>query len=103
MSVQNGEKNGEKTPHILNTSANLFGICAVLVTGARLTNYSLDSFFDEILLGAAFIFLASCFLSYLSIRSTRDSRWYEHLADYCFLLGLTLLFVSLAMLSLTVV
>ena len=93
----------DRTPHILGTSANLLGFCAVLVTGLRFTNLHLTTLLDEILVVTSFFFLISCILSYLSIRSRTDltTSRFENLADYFFLVGLSILFVSMVLLSLT--
>lgn len=88
-----------KTPHILGTASNLFGISAVLITGIHLSNLSVTSFFDEVVLASAFMFFASCVLSYLSIRNDRDSERYEQWADYIFLSGLFVMFIALLLLT----
>ena len=87
-------------PHILSTSANLMGICFVIITGLRITNRAAKTCADEICLGAAFCFLVSCFFSYLSLRSTKETKLpWEVWADYGFLAGITGLFVAVCILT----
>ena len=83
-----------KQPHILNASSNLLGICFVLITGLKLSKASDNTFADEISLLAGFCLLSSCVLSYISLRTHRQTTRYEGLADYLFLTGLLTLFVA---------
>lgn len=89
-----------RNPYILTTSSNLLGICIVLITGIHFSNMQNRTIVDEIALFAAFIFLGSCILSYLSIRDARDTVLLEHIADYLFLLGIGILFIAMAVLTL---
>lgn len=86
--------NEGKQPHILNASSNLLGICFVLITGLKLSKASDNTFADEISLLAALCLLASCTLSYIAMRGTKNSQRCETIADYCFLIGLFSLFVA---------
>ncbi|HEU0117532.1 MAG TPA: hypothetical protein VFR09_02760 [Alphaproteobacteria bacterium] len=83
-----------KQPHILNASSNLLGICFVLVTGLKLTRMSADTWADEISLVSSVFLLASCVLSYISIRNEKHTLRYEKAADYSFLTGILLLFAA---------
>lgn len=81
-------------PHILNTSATLLGLCFVVLTSLKVNNFNEESIIDELTSFAIIMFLASCLLSYLSIRSTNASvEKFEKIADIVFLSGLFLLFV----------
>ena len=83
-----------KQPHILNASSNLLGISFVLVTGLKLTKMSDTTWADEISIVSGIFLLASCVLSYISMRSEKHSLRYEKTADYSFLAGIFLLFVA---------
>lgn len=79
--------------HILPTSANLLGFCFVLLSYIQLSNLTDRTLLDESLGVLVFLFLISCILSYISMRSVRKSELYERIADIIFLLGLVLLIV----------
>ena len=81
--------------HILGASANLLGICFVLITGLRISNLSVKTYADEICLLASFLFLSSCLFSYLSIRRENSPYDFENLADRCFMIGIFSLFAAI--------
>lgn len=83
-----------KQPHILNASSNLLGICFVLITGLKLTKASDNTLADEISLLAGICLLASCVISYVSLRTEKHPQRYEIIADYFFLTGLFALAVA---------
>lgn len=89
--------NDGKQPHILNASSNLLGICFILITGLKLTKASANTLADEISIFSSLCFLASCILSYLSIRTPKDTVRRERWADYLFLIGLSTLFFAVLM------
>jgi hypothetical protein len=78
-------KDNHKSPHILNASSNLSQKTAI----------------DEITTAAIVVFMSSCILSFLSIRG--DIRKYENIANYLFLAGLFILFVTTILFSLNVI
>jgi hypothetical protein len=81
-----------KASHILNTSANLLGLCFVVLTSLKLQNVGEKTLIDELTAVAILIFMASCILSFLSIRSPTDrSERYEIIADKIFISGLLML------------
>jgi len=83
------------SPHILNTSANLLGICFVLLTSIQVMNFTEKTVIDSVLAFAIFMFMTSCLLSFLSMRSKNvPARKYELYADYIFLSGLSSLFIT---------
>jgi hypothetical protein len=85
----------EKSPHILNTSANLLGICFIVLTSFKVLGKSDESVIDEITLAALILFMSSCLFSFLSIRSNSErSLKYEKIADIIFLSGLSVLFIT---------
>ncbi|PQJ09724.1 hypothetical protein CJD36_017495 [Flavipsychrobacter stenotrophus] len=84
-----------KSQHILNTSSNLFGFCFVVFISLRALKISERSIIDECTALSMFLFISSCLLSFLSIRSkTNRSAFYERIADYVFLTGLLTLFIT---------
>jgi len=83
-----------KQPHILNASSNLIGICFVIIAGLKITKLADQTFVDEVCLVAAFGFLCSCVLSYISMRVDDQHGRYEIVADYLFLVSLVVLVFS---------
>ena len=57
-----------KAPHILNTSANLLGICFLILTSIQVLNVAAKTIIDSIIAIAILFFTASCFLSFISMR-----------------------------------
>jgi phosphatidylglycerophosphate synthase len=93
-------KNNEKSPHILNASSNLLGICFIVLTSLKLLNQTSKTIIDEITLAAIIFFMASCILSFLSIRSKSNfGETLEKIADYLFITGLLSLFVTTLLFS----
>ncbi len=78
--------------HILPASANLLGICFLILTLKKLWKTSgVVRFVDKLDAVAILIFLAASFLSYASMRVARRGDVYEKAADIVFLAGLLLL------------
>jgi hypothetical protein len=89
MSDQNN-----KSPHILNTSATLLGLCFVVLTSLKVNSLQEKSIIDELTAMAVFMFMTSCVLSFLSMRSNgRTGIRFERIADLIFLTGLFFLFI----------
>jgi len=84
----------ETQPHILNAASNLLGICFVLITGLKVSGAGNTTRLDEIAIFTAMLFVASCLLSYASIRTSKQTLLLERLADICFLLGLCCLSIA---------
>jgi uncharacterized membrane protein SirB2 len=83
-----------KSPHILNTSATLMGLCFIVLTSLNINSMMEKTIIDELTALAIFIFMVSCILSFLSIRSKRiKSVRFENIADLIFITGLLCLFV----------
>ena len=90
-----------KSSHILNASSNLLGICFIVLTSLKILNISAKTIIDEITLLSIILFMASCILSFLSIRDKEGkSELYESIADIIFLAGLSLLFITSILFSL---
>ncbi|RZK15788.1 MAG: hypothetical protein EOO86_15885 [Pedobacter sp.] len=84
-----------RSPHILSTSANLLGICFIVLTSLKKLNLVDDSLIDEFAVVAVVLFMTSCILSFISMRRERnESQKLEKIADFVFLSGLIVLFVA---------
>jgi hypothetical protein len=84
-----------KSPHILNTSATLMGLCFVVLTSISINKLAEKSMIDELTAMAILMFMISCVLSFLSMRSTKKSGIrFEQIADLIFLGGLFFLFAT---------
>ena len=98
------EEEKEKSPHILNASSNLLGICFVVLTSLKLLNISGKTIIDEFTTVATVMFMASCILSFLSIRGLiKRSSKLENVADIYFLAGLSLLFITTLLFSFNII
>ncbi|KAA2240695.1 hypothetical protein F0L74_31620 [Chitinophaga agrisoli] len=98
--------NGSKSPHILNTSTNLLGFCLIVLTSIKVMHFNNSTLIDDSTGIASLLLMASCFLSFLSMRSNdaRRSERLENVADYVFLIALicvsvTIVFVSFNLIS----
>ena len=81
------------SPHILNTSSNLLGICFIVLTSLRLLKLQGETVIDEFTTAAMILFMISSILSFLAIRSRSNlGERFENIADICFLVGLICLF-----------
>lgn len=89
----------EKQPQILAASSALLGISFVLITGLKLSNAAENTLADEISLFSAACFFGGCLVSYLAIRTEKEAKRIEMIADYMFLTGLITLFVAMAAFS----
>ena len=83
-----------KSQHILNTSSNLLGFCLIVLTSLKISKLSEVSKIDELTGLACILLIASCLLSFLSIRTARPKLnvRYEIFADYIFIVALLLVF-----------
>ena len=79
--------NKNYTPYIINASANLLGICFVIITGLKLSGVALYTLADEVAMFASIGYMSSLILSYLSIRTKKDTTRYERIADIIFILA----------------
>ncbi len=87
--------NNERSPHILNASSNLLGICFVVLTSLKFLDLASRSVIDELVAVAIVFFMTSCILSFLSIRgSIKAGSRYERVADVMFIGGLIILFAT---------
>ncbi len=95
--------NDNKSTHILNASANLFGLCFIVFTSLKVLNLSASTIIDEFTAVSMFMFMISCATSFLSIRSSSPKgRIYESIADYVFMTGMGTLFLTILLIVLKV-
>ncbi|MGC8750871.1 hypothetical protein [Hydrotalea sp.] len=96
--------NREKSPHILNASSNLLGICFILLASLKVMKIAEKTFIDEVTTMAIILFMCSCILSFISIRTNNSrSHFYENMADIIFMMGLSLLFITTLLYSFNVI
>jgi hypothetical protein len=95
-----------KSPHILNTSSNLLGFCLIVLTSIKVAGFNHVTIIDDCTGVAALLLMASCLLSFLSLRSANPQRSekIEVVADYIFLsalifISITIVFVSFNLLK----
>jgi hypothetical protein len=78
--------------HILPTSANLLGLCFVIISFIKFwTKGGVETIIDDLVGVAVILFLFSSILSYTSMRSKRKAELFEKIADIIFLVGLVFL------------
>lgn len=89
-------EDNNKSPHILNTSTNLLGICFVVLTSLKVFKLSEATVIDEFTLALLLLLTCSCILSFLAIRSSNKQRsaLFESIADYIFLAALGVLLIT---------
>lgn len=85
-----------RTSHILNTSANLLGICFLVLTTIKKMKLTEGSLIDECAALAIFIFMASCIISFIAMKrgDLKEVKRLENIADIIFLTGLFVLFIA---------
>lgn len=90
------DKNGNnKSPHILNTSSNLLGICFIVLTSLHVLKVAQTTLVDEFTIASIILFMTASLLSFLSLRSKTDKgERFENIADIFFLTGLICMFVT---------
>lgn len=98
------EEKENRSPHILNTSANLMGFCFIVLTSVKISKLNESSFIDEGAALAIIVFMSSCILSFLAMRSTTvRSKKMESLADLLFLFGLIVLFITTMLIAFNII
>ena len=98
------EENSNKSPHILTTSANLLGFCFIVLTSVKISKLEESSFIDEGAALAIIVFMTSCILSFLAMRSTTiRSKKMEQIADLLFLFGLIVLFITTMLIAFNII
>lgn len=94
----------DNAPHILNTSANLLGICFLILTSIQVIYVNEKTIIDTIVSFTIFLFMLSCLFSFLSMRKKAASgAKFELIADYIFLGGLFALFITTILLAFNII
>jgi len=89
------EPQNQKSPHILNASSSLLGLCFVVLTSLKLLKMSHVTFIDEMTTATTVLFMASCIFSFMEIRgSSPKAKVWENVADILFLGGLGMLLLT---------
>ena len=99
--MKDNNQENSRSPHILNASSNLLGLCFVVLTSLKVLKFSQTTLIDELTIVATILFMVSCILSFLSIRGS--IKRYENIADFAFLLGLSILFLTTILFSLNII
>lgn len=98
------EEKENRSPHILNTSANLLGFCFIVLTSVKISKLEESSFIDEGAALAILVFMSSCLLSFLAMRNTtKNASKFEHLADLLFLFGLIILSITTLLIAFNII
>lgn len=93
-----------RSPHILNTSANLLGLCFIVLTSIKVSKMEDVTLIDETTALAILLFMTSCILSFISMgKSMGKSQRLEKVADIIFLSGLVVLFLTTMMITFNVI
>jgi hypothetical protein len=95
------DSNGGVANHILPTSATMTGVCVTVISIVRLTAATrhVGTIVDTVFALNGLVFLASCFLSYISMRPHPLSATFEKYADIFFMIGLFMMVIGGFMLS----
>ena len=90
-----------KSPHILSTSSNLLGFCLIVMTSLKISDHAEATVLDELTGIASVLLMASCILSFLSMRTIQAHRAerLERTADVVFLTGLSLVFIAILLIA----
>ena len=94
----------DKSPHILNTSATLLGLCFVVLTSHNILTMKGATYIDELTALAILMFITSCVLSFISMRrSSSISKQFENIADIVFFIGLFFLFTTTILITFDII
>ncbi len=90
-----------KSPHILNTSANLLGFCLIIITSIKVSRFGSATIIDNVTGIAAICLMLSCVLSFLSMKfkSRSKAEKFENVADIVFLSALLCLSATIILVS----
>jgi hypothetical protein len=91
--------------YILNTSSNLLGFCLVVLTSLKVTKINETTYIDELTGIACILLVTSSFLSFLSLRSTKQKQIdiYERISDNFFIVGLVFVFLITFMIAFSMI
>lgn len=98
------KERNSNSQHILNTSANLLGLCFIVLTSRNILAMKAATYIDELTAFAILFFMSSCILSFLSMRNTNGvGHRYEKYADVLFFIGLSSLSVTAILVTFNVI
>jgi len=90
-----GNHHDAPSRHILPTSATMAGVCMTMVGLVKIIEGTAGpSHIDQAFAVVGLVFLASAFVSYLSIRARGSRDWLESIADGVFMVGLVLMVLA---------
>ncbi len=92
MSIKDLKQNNEMKQidhHIFNGSIAMLAVSITVVSLFRVTKTGVETYADEVMGIAAVVFMASAFLSYMSLRKNNQVLL-ERIADILFFIGLVL-------------
>ncbi len=91
--------------HILPTSANLLGLCFILINFLKLwkMDKKLDMIIDKFVGVSIVVFLIASVLSYMSMRARKNAVFYERVADIVFLVGLFFITIISVMITFEII
>lgn len=92
------EQQPGRSPHILNASSNLLGICFIVLTSLKFFGRTEQTLLDEISFVAIILFMGSCVCSFMSMKAKKSNNL-EKIADFIFMAGLLVLFVTAVLFS----
>ena len=103
MTDQRNTLEDDISVHIFTASAAMVGVCVTVIGLFRISNRmkGISTIGDDVLALDAFLFLLSCILAYLALRTRRQQRRYrlEIFADRIFLAGLSVMVIICALLA----
>ncbi len=94
----------EATSHILQSAANLIGVCLIIITGLRVSGVANSTILDEVAAVSSVLLSISIIYSYISMRhdASRVAR-YRDIADYSFMAGITLLVITVVSMAFNII
>ena len=93
-----------KSPHILNASSNLLGLCFIVLTSLRLLKVEDRTAMSILATVAITLFMTSTLLSFLSLkRESIFSKRMEKIADYVFIAGTLFLYAITLLIALNLI
>ena len=90
MKIQTENNSKEIAHYVFSGSTTMIGVCITVISLFRIMKLGKETYADEILGIDTFLFILSCFLSYLTLRNEKNKRL-ERIADFLFFAGLSIL------------
>ena len=92
------------SPHILNSASNFWVSVFIVLTSIKLLKLQAVILKDESTTGAMVLFMASCILSFLSLKNmSKSGALCETIVNIFFLAGLACLFVTNMLITFNVI